>query len=94
MSSMSLHLDRGEKFLECIQGETGKSSKADQIAQVIVATVDQYNAWYARSFESEFWLRVRWTDLWMLSGSAMRLAIPTRLNESSSTWQPRSLRVN
>jgi hypothetical protein len=28
----------------------------------------------------------RWTDLWMMSGSAMRLAVPTRLNESSSQF--------
>lgn len=46
MSSMSLHLDRGEKFLECIQGESVDAGRADQTAQVIVATVDQYNAWY------------------------------------------------
>lgn len=29
-------------------------------------------------------LIVRWTDLWMLAGSAMRMAIPVQLNESPS----------
>jgi hypothetical protein len=91
MSSMSLHLDRGEKFLECIQGESGDAGKANQTAQVIVATVDQYNAWYVPfGGRSRPGLTVRWTDLWMLSGSAMRLAIPTRLNESSSECCRRS----
>lgn len=91
MSSMSLHLDRGEKFLECIQGESGNAGKANQTAQVIVATVDQYNAWYVPSVaRSRPGLTDRWTDLWMLSGSAMRLAIPTRLNESSSECSRRT----
>lgn len=44
MSSMSHHLDRGEKFLECIQGMS-YVELADEVAQVITTTVDQYNAW-------------------------------------------------
>jgi hypothetical protein len=45
MASMSHHLDRGEKFLECIQGGSQTSCSADISAQVITTTVDQYNAW-------------------------------------------------
>jgi len=45
MSSMSHHLDRGEKFLECIQGMSRSVIVADIVAQVITTTVDQYNAW-------------------------------------------------
>ncbi|WWC58471.1 uncharacterized protein I303_101014 [Kwoniella dejecticola CBS 10117] len=37
-------------------------------AYIIVTTVDQYNAW--------------WTDLWMETGSCMRMATPMRINES------------
>lgn len=70
MAALSSHVDKGEKLLDCAQGECPASPVTDGSAYVITATVDQYNAW--------------WTDLWMLSGSAMRLAIPVRLNESSS----------
>ncbi|WVW82420.1 hypothetical protein I302_104430 [Kwoniella bestiolae CBS 10118] len=37
-------------------------------AYIIATTVDQYNAW--------------WTDLWMETGSCIRMATPMRINES------------
>ncbi|WWC86356.1 uncharacterized protein L201_001230 [Kwoniella dendrophila CBS 6074] len=54
--TFSQYLDRGDKFLQCMQG------------YLIATVVDQYNAW--------------WTDLWMESGSCLRMATPMRINES------------
>lgn len=51
-----------------------KGDKLVQVVQahVIATMVDQYNAW--------------WVDLWMESGTCMRMAVPLCLNETTSEF--------